>query len=170
MAKTPGKKAFVKFGDWDKAINMSNGMSSAIDKSVRQTMGRVTLKAERWAVKFMSEQSLSWQPLSNQYLDKKARAGLSSKILIATSTYFQSITSKVEGYNGFTGVFRQVKSPDGQEVADIAAIHEYGSIARNIPPRRLWGVVFQHTRSWLIKNKPFAVEALNQIKKQGGIQ
>ena len=163
------KGTFVRFGDWNKALALSKSMPEAIDHSLKQTMAKVTVKAERMAVKFMSDQSLKWPPLSKQYMNKKAREKLSNKILIATSTYFQSITSKVEGYNGLTGVFKQVKTKDGQNVADIAKIHEYGSIMRNIPPRRLWSVVFKDMNSWLKSSNIFSVEAMNEIRRRGGV-
>lgn len=158
------KATWKKTGEWNKVLRISRNMEATIRRSLPQTMMKVTLKAERMAVKFMSDQNLPWEKLSTQYLNRKARQGLSNKILIATSSYFQSITSKVEGFDGYTGVFKQVKNKEGQEVADIAMIHEYGSIKRNIPPRRLWSVVLNDVHDWLAKTKPFAIDAINQIR------
>ena len=167
MAKIPGK-AFIKFGDWDVAVRDSGNMAQTIDTSLRQTLQQVSLKAEQMAVKFVSEQSLQWEPLSRQYMDRKAREGLSDKILIATSTYFQSITSKTDGMTGFAGVLKQVKSKDGESVADIAQVHEFGSIARNIPPRPLWTIVFKEMHRWLKKNQIFARNVVTDIRLQTG--
>lgn len=162
------KQGMHKFGDWDLVRNMSQRMPGIIDRSTKQTLMQITLKAESMAAKFVASQSLSWQPLSKKYLDRKRRKGLSNKILIATSTYFQSITSQVKGNVGFAGVLKQVRGDDGEVVADIAKIHEFGSIGRNIPPRRLWFVVFKHMRQFLIKNRIFERNVITDINKSIG--
>ena len=162
------KPGMHKFGDWELVKRLSQRLPSVLDQSTKQTLMQITLKAEGMAVKFMAEQSLSWQPLSRQYLDTKRREGLSTKILIATSTYFQSINSQVKNNVGFAGVLKQVRNDDGEVVADIAKIHEFGSIGRNIPPRRLWLVVFKHMRQFLIKNRIFERNAVNDMRKSIG--
>jgi len=167
MAKAPGK-AFVKFGDWDIAVSTSSEMSATIDRSLRGTLRFVALKAERMAVKFVEDQSLQWEPLSRQYMDRKAREGLSNKILIATSTYFQSITSKAEGFVAVAGVFKQVKTKDGESVANIAQVLEFGSIARNIPPRPLWTIVFKEMHKWLKDSQIFSRNVERAIKRRAG--
>ena len=159
------KNKFVKFGDWDTALRVSNNMSTVVKSSLVETMGKVTVKAERMAVKHISDQDLHWKKLSDSYLKRKKKKGLSEKTLIATSTYFQSITSKVEGFNGYTGVFKQVKNKEGDELANIAMVLEYGSIKRNIPPRRLWSVVFSDTYKWVRNSKIFAFDAINKLKR-----
>jgi len=139
------------FGDWELANSTLSTLNIRTKRGIQISLEQITLKAEKMAVKFLSDQSLKWEPLTKRYVAKKQREGLSNKILIATSSYFQAITSQVEGNVGFAGVQRKEKNKEGQEIANIAAIHEFGSIKRNIPPRRLWSVVFEEMREFLIK-------------------
>lgn len=159
------KKAFVKFGDWNKAINLTSNMNTVIDRSIRTTLMQISARAEAMAVKFMSDQSLKWEPLSRKYLTQKQRKGLSTKILIATSTYFQSITSQTNGYTGFAGVLKQIRNKDGEEIADIAQVHEYGSIGRGIPPRRLWHVVYVEMRKFIKTSRIFETNVIRDLKR-----
>lgn len=162
------KPGMHKFGDWDLVRNMTMKMGATIDQSLKQSLMQITSRAEMMAVRFLADQSLSWQPLSKRYLDQKERKNQSNKILIATSTYFQSVTSKVSGNVGFAGVLKKERDKDGNVIADIAAVHEYGSIGRNIPPRRLWIVVFKHMRQFLVKNKMVQRNVITDINRSIG--
>lgn len=161
-------EAFKKFGDWELVMRMARNMPDDIRRSNRIVLAQLGSRAEAMAVKFVQRQNLPWKKLSEQYLARKERQGLSTKILIATSTYFQAITSKAWDDHSFAGVFRKQKEKNGEYVADIARIHEYGSIKRGIPPRRLWKVVYRDMRQFLIKEKMFAASAIREMKKRTG--
>lgn len=162
--------ALKKFGDWDLVTNLANGMSQDVMVANKIVLAQLGSRAEAMAVKFMREQNLNWKPLSKKYLAYKQRVGLSTKIYIATSQYFQAVTSTVNssGTSSFAGVLRKQKSKDGQYISDIAKVLEYGSIKRGIPPRRFWGVVYADMRKYLIKEQLFAAETLKQWKKRTG--
>lgn len=163
------KSGAHKFGDWELVDKMIRNMPMAIQQGLDKSLKQVSLKAERLAVKFIQTQELKWKPLSKQYLSRKAQQGLSDKILIATSLYIQSITSKVMGNVGFAGVFRKVRTREGEILADVAKVHEYGSIKRNIPPRRLWGVVFKEMYKFLREEKVVENNVLLEIRRSSGI-
>lgn len=161
-------EAFKKFGDWDITLNLARNMAADIRRSNRIVLAQLASRAEAMAVKFVQQQNLPWKKLSDKYLARKARQGLSTKIYIATSTLFQSITSKAWDDHSFAGIFRKQKEKNGEYVADIAKVLEYGSIKRGIPPRRLWKVVYRDMRQFLIKEKMFASSAIRQMKKRTG--
>jgi hypothetical protein len=159
-----------KFGDWDLVLNLANNMSADVRNANKIVLAQLALRAEAMAVKFIRDQSLPWRKLSAQYLARKQRAGLSYKIYVATSQLFQNITSTVDSQatKSFAGIFRKVKNKEGQYVADIAKILEYGSIKRNIPPRKLWSVVFREMRKHLIREQMFAAQTVREWKKRTG--
>lgn len=143
-------------------------MAEDVNRANQIVLAQLAARAEAMAVKHLRDQDLRWKKLSKKYMDRKARQGLSTKILIATSTYFQSITSQVKGDSSFAGVFRKKKEKSGQFVADIAKVHEYGSIKRNIPPRPLWQPVYKAMKEYLVKEQLFAAETLRQWRKRTG--
>lgn len=159
-----------KFGDWDLVLNLANNLSADVRIANKAVLAQLAARAEAMAVKFIRDQSLPWHKLSAQYLEHKQRVGLSTKIYIATSQYFQSVTSTVNnaGTQSFAGIFRKAKSPNGEYVSDIAKVLEYGSIKRNIPPRRLWQVVYRDMRKYLIQEQMFATQTVKQWKKRTG--
>lgn len=156
-----------KFG-FDVVNNAINNLSRDIQKINLIEMQRIGLQAEKKAVMHLRNQDLNWKPLSERY--KKRKTGersrtrkdggqgkrlkkLSDKILIATSSYLQAITSWATKDVAYVGVKRGVKNADGQEIGNIAKIHEYGSIARNIPARPLWKPVYDEMQKE-IRNRP----------------
>lgn len=157
-----------KFGDWDLVLNLANNMSQDVKLANRQVLAQLASRAEGLAVKFIRDQNLPWPKLSDQYLEYKRRQGLSTKILVATSTLFQSITSQVYANYSFAGVFRKNKAANGEFVSDIAKIMEYGSIKRGIPPRKLWKPVFTIMKAYLIKEQLFARQTIKNWKKRTG--
>ena len=140
--------AVTRTPNWDRVGAIIANLSKDLDKARRQSIMRFGLKAEGLATTYMSDQSLPWAPLSADYLDWKKRKNLSDNILTATSTYFQSITSWVDGQVVYVGVKRTAKDANGNDIANIAAIHEFGSAKRNIPARPLWRIVLKETMIW----------------------
>ena len=113
---------------------------------------RIGLFAEGEAKRMIRNQDGSWSPLNAKYLKykttkKKFGRNQSEKVYVATSSYFQSITSFVRGGNVFIGIPTGAKYPNGQSIALVAAVLEFGSVSKNIPPRPLWGQVSQRVRA-----------------------
>ena len=158
-----------KFGNWDKIGNIINNLDKDINASNEIALKKISLQAEKRAVDHMSKQDLGWKPLSEDYKKRKAKKQLSEKILIASSTYFQSITSWSDKKKAVAGVRKNVKNKDGVVIADLAKIHEYGSKSKNIPARPLWQPVFREMRKWIRTSKIFTKTFLERQKKKYGV-
>jgi len=149
--------------DFDDAKRyMSNLHNNIVEEIGKATAKNVRL-AEDTVRGHLRSQDLSWKPLSPDYAEAKARtrAGkrsyfrgarrgrraarrkggkrLSEKTLIATSQYFNSITSEIiSPYEAGVGVARRKRYKGGEKIANIALVHEYGSKDGKIPARPLW--------------------------------
>lgn len=139
-------------GSWN-AINAITANLERLGKeAMKEGLAKTGLYAEGRAKGHISKQDLGWKPLNQAYADSKAKKGLSNSILVSTSAYFQSITSYVQGNVAYVGVKKVARDKDGKQIANIAAIHEFGSDKANIPARPLWQPTIKETEKWLKKN------------------
>lgn len=125
-----------KVGDWDKVHKLMNNLDKNLKKAQQIALMRWGLLAERIATQHIASQDLGWTPLDSKTLSKKVAQGYSENILVQSSTYFRNITSYVEGDTAYAGVKREVSYSNGVDVANIAAVHEFGT--EHIPERPLW--------------------------------
>lgn len=154
-----------KIGDWIKVGRLVANIGGEMKKAQQESLRNFGMKVERIAVEHMSSQDLGWRRLKPATLARKIRKGYSENILIETSTYFQSITSWVDGDKVQAGVKRGVREASGIEVADLAAIHEFGSRSGNIPARPLWQPSFEEALAWhRIHNSPVTI-FMNKIRR-----
>jgi len=159
-----------KVGDWSKIGLLINNLPMELEKAQITALKHWGLKAEGLAKKHISMQDLGWKPLKPSTIATKIRAGHSENILVATSSYFQSITSWVDKseMKSYAGVKKTAKDADGNVIADIAAVHEFGSVAGNIPKRELWHPTFKETMEWFMdSNSRPAIIFSKNIKKYG---
>jgi hypothetical protein len=159
-----------KFGDWELIENLARNMGADVTRANKIALAQIAARAEASAVKHIRDQDLKWAPLKPEYLARKKKKGLSNKTMIATSSYMQAVTSKVNqnGTASYAGVFRKSKNKEGEEIADIAKTMEYGSIVRGIPARPLWRPVYNEMKKYLTQTKLFAAETLRQFRKRTG--
>lgn len=146
--------AMQKVGDWDKVGLLLANLAKEMEIARQLSLQRWGLKAEQIATKHISSQDLGWKPLDPKYLADKVRKGLSENILVATSDYFQAIQSWVDKKTAtaYAGVKKQVLNSEGEVIADIAAVHEFGSKSGKIPARPLWQPTFKETVDWFWKS------------------
>lgn len=156
--------SFTRIGDWSRASKIFNTLPLIGEQAKLSSLRRWSLKAEALAKGHMSAQDLGWTPLAAKTVIAKMRRGESSLILIATSSYFQSITSWVDGNTAVVGVRRSVRNKQGQLIDDIARTHEYGSKSRNIPARPLWKPTLDETMKWHEKHNTPELLALEILK------
>lgn len=150
--------ALKRVGNWAGVKATINSLGSRMYAAQQLSLKRFGLKAEAIAKGHIYSQDLNWKPLSPATLAQKIRKGYSENILVATGTYFQSITSWVSDDTVFIGVKRQVKDREGNVLADIARVHEYGSATGRIPARPLWRPSMQETLVWhLANNTPLQI-------------
>lgn len=138
-----------KTGDWKKVEAMMKGLTTRIDSAQKTMLAQLALKAEAMAVERIKSQPSEWKPLSPAYYEWKVARGFSNKTLIKTSSMMQAITSGVAGKVGFAGVAKNARDKEGNIIANIAAVHEYGSVKRNIPARPVWQVVKVNVVKWV---------------------
>jgi hypothetical protein len=139
---------FKKVGDWTNARRVVNSLRYHVEAANIEALGRLALKAEAVAKEHISNQDLPWAKLSPKYLAKKIRKGQSENILVADSTYFQSITSYTRGRAAYAGVPSNASNTEGKNLGKIAAYLELGSPARKLPARSLWLPTFNETVVW----------------------
>lgn len=156
-----------KTGDWGRASQVVGELAydcvQVRDKSLKQ----LGLKAEGIAKKHMSNQDLGWDALKPSTVATKIRKGLSEKTLIATSSYFQAITTWQTGQHCLIGVRRGTRDKDGNVIADIAKIHEFGAVG--IVARPLWQPTMDEAIAWHTKFNDPAMLMRKMLKQKYGI-
>ena len=153
-------------GDWIKVDHITKQLEVLGKQTMVEGLAKTGLYAEGVAKKHISNQDLGWKALNKDYKDQKKRKGLSTNILVSSSAYFQAITSFTKGKQVNVGVKKAARDKEGNEIANIAAIHEFGSSKRNIPARPLWQPTLKETTKWLSKNgfDKIIIKKLNRLK------
>lgn len=152
-------------GDWKALKRVLDGANPKLRRESRRTIGRQLKKVEAKVLNHLDEQDLGWQPLSDAYAKAKERQGLSPDILRATNQMFSNITTHQESdFEGAVGVKRGVKTKDGDDVTDIALIHEQpkddGTV---VPARKLWKPTFEELKPGIEKAlKGIAIEVFKK--------
>lgn len=158
-----------RVGDWDRVQGLIGRLVPEIIEARNTSLKRFGLKAEKIATQHMKNQDLGWKALNAAYLSQKIREGYSENILIRTSSYFQAITSWVDQAVVYIGVKKDVLDKDGNVLADIAAVHEYGSKSGGIPARPLWQPTFKETIEWHKRENDPVKIFLKNIKARYGV-
>lgn len=160
--------AFVKIGNWVGMANVAANLEGDFREAMKKGLMKVGLKAEGIAVKHLQKQDLDWEALKERTIKSKEARGTSGKILIDSSDYMQSITSFVKDNTAFAGVKKDAKNKEGDVIASIAAVHEFGSVKNNIPARPLWAPTNKETEEWMKKEQIFSKLAWERINKRKG--
>jgi len=155
-----------KTGDWNKVRRNILSLPKSVPKIQREFLTQVGLKGQRIAVEKLSAKRNSdiKPPLSSEYQEQKKKQGYSNLTLVRTNTMRQAITLKVVKKDTvFFGVLRGVKHKNGEDLVNIAKIHEFGSPSRNIPARPLWKPTLEEVKKWVEKEKILEKIALKYI-------
>lgn len=158
-----------KVGDWDRAGRLCSMIGSDIKKSNEVAIRQIGLKGERMMVKWIKSQPSIWQPLNEAYVAYKKTQGYSTLMLRRTSTFISKITSQTKYPNVFIGVKRGAFNKEGEELANIAAIMEFGSKVRGIPPRMYLRPVHKMLLRLIEVENLFAVYLLKELQRKYGI-
>lgn len=159
------QRSFYKIGKWEQVQMIARVLGKEMEVSQMLSLRRFGLKVEAIAVAHLSSQDLNWVPLKPATLAAKLRRGESEKILIATSSYFQSITSYVIGDTAYAGVKKGIRNSKGEIISDIAILLEYGG--GNIPARPLWQPTFKEVMLWHVSNNTPESILVERMKKYG---
>ncbi len=162
--------SFQKFGDWDIIMDLCKNMPAEIKASNKETLMILAGRAEAAAKKHINAQDLKWTPLDPDYLAKKVQAGHDERIYILKGSYLKSITHFLSdsGVKAYAGIPKKAKNENGQLIHEYAAVMEFGSVVRNIPPRPLWAPVMQEVYQFAKDNKIFSKMVLKAFRKRTG--
>ena len=169
-------KMIEKVGRWDIAGLFTRNLRRDIAEEMEVALKQIGSETEGLMKKFIRNQSgfsnpeAKWEPLSKAYAAyKKKTKGLSTKTLIATSSMLQSITSVASYPRVFVGVKRGAKGKEGEELANIAAIMEYGSKSRNIPARPFIAPVADFQMMRIQRGNLLGKRIIAHLKKKYGM-
>lgn len=146
-----------KTGNWTGVSRLMGTLPQTLEEAKQLSLRRWSLKAEQLAKSHMSAQDLGWTPLKSKTVAARLKKGQSQfleddLILIATSSYFQSITSWATNNVALVGVKKGTIGKDGQVIDVVARVHEFGSETKNIPARPLWQPTLDETMRWHYRN------------------
>lgn len=153
----------TRVGDWARVARIIRNLKTIIEQSRNVWLIRMAAKGEAIAVTHISAQDLGWTRLKASTIRAKIKKGQSENILVATSTYFQNITSWVQGESAYVGVKRGVQEADGTDVSKLAAWLEYGT--QHIPKRPLWQPTFKELNEWQWQHNNFRDIVLNKLRQ-----
>jgi hypothetical protein len=124
--------------------NLANKTKSEVGKKIGQSIKKIEAKV----LTHVDNQDLDWDELEPGYAAQKAKKGLSPDILRATNQMYSNITTRQDDdFSGAVGVRRGVKNDDGEDVTDIAVIHEQpDNDGKKIPARKLWEPTFEEMK------------------------
>jgi len=122
-------------GNWNGARRLTQNLQKEIVLANTTTLRQIGLKTERLIIKWIERQPSSWPPLSDKYKRYKSKKGYSNLMLRRTGDMINRITSYATPEMVFIGVKKNVKYKNGEEIANVAAVMEFGSKKRNIPLR-----------------------------------
>lgn len=148
-----------RFGDWDKAkALLTNGFNRRLALAIRQATIKNALLLVREIKRGIRDQApggKAFAPLAQITIDRKG----SSKALIDTGFLLNAITQKILSDGAFVGLLRTSISKDGESVANIGAIMEYGCTINHpsgavivIPPRPFLHPTMLKYRGEVIEN------------------
>lgn len=160
-----------KFGDWEKARKLSNGLGDEISHANKVALMQVGLQTERMVVKYIQSQPKEWPSLDPKYLRYKERKGYSNLMLRKTGTYINSIRSYVEDANSlvFVGVKKEIQNEDGEVLANIGAVMEYGSEKRNVKARPHFGPIRTEMLRKIQEEKLFTKFLNESLRRKYGL-
>lgn len=154
-----------RFGDWQKVENLIRNLNKVFQNAGKNALNKITEEAQKRLIMHLNNQDLGWQTLSVAYKSQKERKGLASQMLVARGDLKNAIKTIVNNDVGFVGIRSGAKNTEGKSLEIIAATHEYGSITRNIPARKLWQPTNDEMKEWLNKSRFIEDIFLEELKK-----
>ena len=115
------------FGDWEKAKRLLAQQPGArLQRAVQQATVKAAILLVREIQRGIRSQAPGGQPFAKLADSTIARKG-SSKALIDTGFLIHSITHRILRDRAFVGLLRTTVSRDGESMANIGAVMEYGA-------------------------------------------
>lgn len=165
-----------KVGDWVNARAFTRELKKSMTEELQIALAQIGLDGVREMKKYITEQKGKWKPLNRRYFYRKWLLGLSTNTLVASSTMVQSITSQVNYLTVWIGIKRGKAHPPnepggkaGEDVANIAAVMEFGSKKRKIPARPYMQPTLEIMKAKLDDNM-LGKRLLKVLEKKYGMQ
>lgn len=135
-------------GDWDQLGRNLSRVARRFKTDTGKAIGKSLARIERKVLDHVDAQDLGWEPLSEKYADRKEKAGLDPDTLRATNQMYENITTdQPDELHGAVGVTRGVKTKDGEDITELALIHEQpDDDGTKMPARKLWKPVFNEVK------------------------
>lgn len=147
-----------KTGDWAKVEKLFAGIGERFKANVEAATKKNGVLLKTTIIQAFEQQGPGWQAHSPAYAKRKKRMG-KEQILITTGQLMGSISTHYPAFNeGFVGVKKGTASKGGQDIVNIAAVHEFGSPKRKIPARPFIAPAGEKCRDQVVKNYEDAVE------------
>ncbi len=154
-------------GDWEKAKRLlTNGFNQRLALVIRKATIKNALLLVREIQRGIRSQApgvKQFAPLAQVTIGRQG----SSKALIDTGFLVNSITQKIMSDGAFVGLLRTSVSKDGESVANIGAIMEYGATINHpsgavivIPPRPFLHPTMLKYRDDVIENYRHAIASV----------
>ena len=151
--------AVKRTGDWNKAkALLTNGFSQRLSLAIRKATIKNAMLLVREIKRGIRDQApggKQFTPLAQITIKRKG----SSKALIDTGFLINSITQKIMSDQAFVGLLRTSVYKDGENVANIGAIMEYGCTIKHpsgavivIPPRPFLHPTMKKYRNEVMQN------------------
>jgi len=134
-----------------------------MEKLTREAKIEVAYELLRIIKRHLEDQDLPWPPLKPEYKEAKAKAGLDTRMWIATGELTEDglgIWVSDDGNNVFVGFHPKLEHISGLTYSHLARIHEFGVPERGIPARPLLRPSAQELRNLL---KRLGVSTFNSI-------
>ena len=159
--------AVSRFGDWEKAKQV---LGTNLGARLAQALRKATVKNAMLLVREIKKGIVSQAPggmpfarLAHSTIERKG----SSKALIDTGFLLASITQLILGDRAFVGLLRGTRNKEGDEMANIGAIMEYGATINHpsgavivIPPRPFLHPVMEQHLDQIMKNYREAIHSV----------
>ena len=156
-----------RFGDWEKAKQvLGTNLGARLAQALRQATVKNAMLLVREIKKGITSQAPGGVPFVRLAQSTIERKG-SSKALIDTGFLLASVTQLVLGDRAFVGLLRGTRNKEGDEMANIGAIMEFGATINHpngaviiLPPRPFLHPVMEQYRGEIVKNYQEAIRGV----------
>lgn len=148
-----------KTGDWKKLEQVLAEAGKRFKKEIRGATNNAGRLMQTTMAGHIEGQNLPWKPLTPRYLAWKLKHGYSEQILFMTSSLMSGIKYHHGDWSGgFVGVSRNAVRKDGSSLANIAAVHEFGTRDGRVPARPFVAPTLKETEKEVVRLYQEAVE------------
>jgi len=159
--------AVSRFGDWEKAKQvLGTNLGARLAQALRQATVKNAMLLVREIKKGITSQAPGGVPFARLAESTIERKG-SSKALIDTGFLLASVTQLILGDRAFVGLLRGTRNKEGDEMANIGAIMEFGATIHHpngaviiLPPRPFLHPVMEQHRDMIMRNYREAVQSV----------